>query len=203
MAALAPAGTPTPLRLTARFRAPLLMTLTTLISSPTRPACFNARTSTSAKPSRSSIVSDTSALKRSDCDLNPTLWYPRAQILSPWWRRLGVLPRPEPMPRPTRRLACLAPAAGLMLLSCIVGLSEYLDQVADLVDHAAHRRTVLQFADAVQLAQTQTTHGGAMGFLAADGAAHELDFDGLLGSHVCNSRSGEEFFNALAALGCH
>ena len=66
-------------------------------------------------------------------------------------------------------LACLAPSAGLMLLSSMINPSDDFHQVVDLVDHAAHRRRVLQFADAVQLAQTQATHGGAVRLLAPIG----------------------------------
>src|SRR3989344_4091472 len=139
IAALAPAVAPTPLSLTALVREPLLMTFTTLANSPTRPACFRARTST--------------------------------------------LPRPEPIPRPTRRLACLAPSAGLMLLSSMIYLSVDFDQIADLVNHAAHFGRILQFAHAVELAQTQATNGGAVRFLGANRAAHQLNLDGLLRCH--------------------
>src|SRR5450830_1520912 len=87
------------------------------------------------------------------------------------------------MPRPTRRLACLAPAAGLMLLSSMFSLSEHFDQIADLVDHAAHFGAVLELADAVQLAQAQTTNGRTVRFLGADRAANQLDLHGILGRH--------------------
>src|SRR6185369_1774498 len=94
------------------------------------------------------------------------------------------------MPRPTRRLACFAPAAGLMPLS---SMSEYLHEVVDLVDHAAHRRRVLQFAHAVQLAQAEAAHGGAVVGLGADRAAHQLDLHGfLLGCHLHCSVQAEK-----------
>ena len=62
MAALAPAVAPMPVNLTALVNEPVLTTLTTLASSPTRPACFSANTSTSGKPRLSSAVNVISAL---------------------------------------------------------------------------------------------------------------------------------------------
>ena len=88
------------------------------------------------------------------------------------------------MPRPTRRFACLAPSACLIVLSSIRDLLEYFDQVADLVDHAAHCRRILQFTGAVELAQAETADGGTVRFLASDRTANQLDFDGLLCSHI-------------------
>jgi len=66
------------------------------------------------------------------------------------------------MPRPTRRFACLEPAA---------------------VDHAAHRRRVLQFAGAVELAEAKATHGIAVRLLGPNRAAHQLDRDCVLSGH--------------------
>src|SRR5258706_1616096 len=91
------------------------------------------------------------------------------------------------MPRPTRRLACLAPAPGLMVLSSmffpqLLG-SEHLHQVRDLVDHAAHRGRVFQLALAVELAQAQAAHRGAVRFLGAGDALDQLDLDGFLVAH--------------------
>src|SRR5687767_2051511 len=75
-----------------------------------------------------------------------------------------------------------------MLLSSISKPLDDLDQVVDLVDHAAHCRRVLQFADAVQLAQAQAAHRGTVRFLGADRAADQLDLDGfLLGCHLVYS----------------
>jgi len=68
-------------------------------------------------------------------------------------------------------------------LSSIRYLSENFDQIADLVDHAANRRCVFQFADAVELSQAQTTNGVAVVLFATDGAANQLDLDGLLCCH--------------------
>src|SRR3954471_17454419 len=103
------------------------------------------------------------------------------RALAPLWPRPAVLPRPEPMPRPTRRRALRAPSADLIVFS---SMSEHLHQVGDLVDHPAHGRGVLQFGHRVDLAQAETAHGGAMRFLGADGAAHQLHLDRLLGRHV-------------------
>lgn len=63
-------------------------------------------------------------------------------------------------------------------------LSENLDQIADLVDHAAHGRRILQLADTTQLAQAQATDRGAVRFFAADRAANQLQFDSLLRCHL-------------------
>ena len=62
--------------------------------------------------------------------------------------------------------------------------SEHFDQVADLVDHSAHCRRVLQFADTIEFAQSKSDHGSAVGCLGADRAPNELDLDGLWRCHV-------------------
>src|SRR5204863_7703644 len=56
-------------------------------------------------------------------------------------------------------------------------------EVVDLVDHAAHRRTVLQRGTAMQLVQPQPDQGLALVETPADRAADLLDDDGLVG-HV-------------------
>src|SRR5437867_13018396 len=161
------------------------MTLTTRASSPTRPACLSVSRSTSSAASFCRSASVISALYFSETDLKPrlgrrrcsgiwppskpTLWKPPERDFWPLWPRPAVLPRPEPMPRPTRRRAFLLPAAGLMVLSCMVRsrvraalpLSEQLHEVRHLVDHAAHGRRVLQLGDAVQAAQAEAAHGVA------------------------------------------
>src|SRR6478736_3677637 len=95
------------------------------------------------------------------------------------------------MPRPTRRLACLAPEAGLMVLSsmfltsCPSAPLQHQDEIGDLVDHAADRGGVLEHGFAVQAAQAQATHRVTVRLLGADRAAHQLDPQGLLlFSHV-------------------
>lgn len=70
-----------------------------------------------------------------------------------------------------------------MLLSSIFNLLQHPNQVTDLVNHAANFGRIDQFACAIQFAQSQTTHGCAMGLLAANWATHQLDLYGLLCSH--------------------
>jgi len=70
-----------------------------------------------------------------------------------------------------------------MSLSSITNLLKHFDQIADLVNHSAHCGRVLQFALASHFAKSQTTHRGAMGLLAANGAAHQLHLDGCLSCH--------------------
>ncbi len=70
-----------------------------------------------------------------------------------------------------------------MLLSSIINLLKHFDQVADLVNHAAHFGRIHQFTGATNFAQTQTTHSRAVGFFGSNGATHQLDFDGLLCCH--------------------
>ena len=70
-----------------------------------------------------------------------------------------------------------------MLLSSIINLLKHLDQVADLVNHAANFGCIHQLAGAANFAQAQTTHGGAMGLFGSNRATHQLDFYGLLCCH--------------------
>jgi hypothetical protein len=74
----------------------------------------------------------------------------------------------------------LEPSAGLMLLSSIIGLLENFDQIADLVDHAAHSWCILQFAHRIELTQTQATNSGSVRDFGSDWATHQLDFHGCL-----------------------
>src|SRR5258705_7315410 len=111
------------------------------------------------------------------------------------------------MPRPTRRLACLEPAPGLMVLSSMMFSSarclEHLHQVRDLVDHAAHCGRVFELALAVELAQTEATHRRAVRFLGAGNALDQLDLDGFLVSHFNSPdpASAEDLFDRQTALG--
>src|SRR5262249_34676152 len=94
-----------------------------------------------------------------------------------------VLPLPDPMPRPTRMRRLRAPALSAIWLSFIVrSLSGFLGahEVAHLVDHAAHRRRVLEDAAAMALVQSQALQGGELIVRAADWAAGLGDLD-LLG----------------------
>src|SRR6185503_7910231 len=78
------------------------------------------------------------------------------------WPRPAVLPRPEPMPRPTRRRALLLPADGFIELRRIacseISLARYRHEVADLVDHAAHRRRIFELDGLADALQAQTAH---------------------------------------------
>src|SRR4051812_30050365 len=88
------------------------------------------------------------------------------------------------MPRPTRRRAFLAPSAGLMVFSSmcffLLGRSEHLHQVRDLLDHSAHRGRVLERRFAVGFSQAEAAHRRAMRLARAGDALDELDLDGLL-----------------------
>src|ERR1700674_5909679 len=97
------------------------------------------------------------------------------------------------MPRPTRRLAFLLPAAGLIVFIRIVSsfpacfsltydsfstrASRLGDpkQVADLGDHAAGLGRVLHFDRMVAPFQTEPAHGVAMIRLLAHQPAHQGD----------------------------
>src|SRR5881394_3077128 len=97
--------------------------------------------------------------------------------------RPAVLPLPEPMPRPTRMRRLRAPALSAISLSFIVrSLSGFLGahEVTHLVDHAAHRRRVLEDAAAVAFVQPQALQRGELVVRAADRAAGLGDLD-LLG----------------------
>src|SRR5882757_5484198 len=101
----------------------------------------------------------------------------------PFTPRPAVLPLPEPMPRPTRMRRLRAPALSAISLSFIVrSLSGFLGahEVTHLVDHAAHRRRVLEDAAAVALVQPQALQRGELVVRAADRAAGLGDLD-LLG----------------------
>ena len=70
-----------------------------------------------------------------------------------------------------------------MPLSSIINPLKHFDQITDLVDHAAHFGRVDQFAGAADFAQAQTPDGCPVRFFATDGAADQLDLDGLWCSH--------------------
>src|SRR6187455_3681141 len=116
--------------------------------------------------------------------------------------RPAVLPLPEPMPRPTRMRPLRAPAlsaisfsfifpyppASSQRLGCKPPLSCRLlidaHQVAHLVDHAAHRRRVLEDPAAVALVQAEALQRGELIVRAADRAAGLDDLERLLVRHV-------------------
>ena len=62
-----------------------------------------------------------------------------------------------------------------MLFSSI---SEHLHEVRDLVDHSAHGGRVFQRRLAVELAQAESAHGGAVRLARAGDALDELDLHG-------------------------
>src|SRR5690606_31139870 len=77
-----------------------------------------------------------------------------------------------------------------------------LDQITDLVNHAAHIRAVLEFTDTVELAQARATHGRAVRLLRANRAANQLDFHGLLCRHrhgSCQTKRSSTDLPRLAA----
>src|SRR5439155_3670242 len=122
----------------------------------------------------------------------PTLWYPPERDFWPLWPRPAVLPSPEPMPRPTRRRAFLAPAAGLIVFNRISVLPFLpassrrladLQQVADLADHSSRRRRVDDVGRVVRPLEAEPAYRRTMVLLAAVGALHQRDLDLLVGRH--------------------
>src|SRR6201999_4030683 len=59
-------------------------------------------------------------------------------------------------------------------------LTDDLNEVRNLVDHAAYGRRVLQLADRVESAQAQATHRCTVRFTGADQALDELDLDSFI-----------------------
>src|SRR5215813_12236574 len=80
--------------------------------------------------------------------------------------RPEVLPLPEPMPRPTRMRRLRAPSLSAIWFSFIgrslSGFFVDAHQVLHLVDHAAHRRRVLEDTAAVALVQAQALQRGEL-----------------------------------------
>jgi len=115
---------------TLRLISPARMILAARAAFGTTPACFSTRMSMSS-PGNSLIadkrtstvsppVNETKPrLGRRRCSgiwppSKPILWKPPERAFCPLWPRPAVLPVPLPTPRPTRFLACLEPAAGLI-----------------------------------------------------------------------------------------
>src|SRR3712207_2885604 len=101
--------------------------------------------------------------------------------------RPPVLPLPEPMPRPIRMRALVAPALSRMSVSFTAPSLLPVDdahEVLHLLDHAAHRRSVGQGRGAVELVELEAAQRLALLGIAAEGRADLLDRQGLtLGSH--------------------
>src|SRR5919107_4508184 len=98
--------------------------------------------------------------------------------------RPPVLPLPEPIPRPMRMRALVAPSLSrisesFMTPSSLPVRGVVLDahEVLDLLDHAAHRRGVGQGRGAADLVQAEPDEGLALLGLAADRRAGLLDRD--------------------------
>src|SRR6185369_12734453 len=60
------------------------------------------------------------------------------------------------------------------------GLTLNLDEILNLLNHAANCRRIFEFRSTVQLAQTQAAHGGTVVLLGADDALDELHCDFLV-----------------------
>src|SRR5919112_6599531 len=100
--------------------------------------------------------------------------------------RPPVLPLPEPIPRPMRMRALVAPSLSrisesFMTPSSLPVRGVVLDahEVLDLLDHAAHRRGVGQGRGAVQLVELEPDQRLALLGVAADRRADLLDLQGL------------------------
>src|SRR4051794_11705519 len=109
------------------------------------------------------------------------------------------------MPRPTRRRALFDPSAGLIVLSrmaapLFLDLGD-LDEVADLVDHAARRRRVDHGDGVVGPPEAETARGGAMILLGAGQALYERDLHSLGARHHApiNSSTVRPRFAAMSA----
>src|SRR4029450_6897587 len=113
------------------------------------------------------------------------------------------------MPRPTRRRAFLAPAAGLIVFNRISVLPFLLssrrrlgepEAVAALADHSARRRRVDHVHRMIRPLESQPAHGRAMILLAAIGALHQRDLDLLVGRHDYAPVSSSTVIPRLAAI---
>src|SRR3990167_3084505 len=110
--------------------------------------------------------------------------------------RPAVLPLPEPMPRPTRMRPLRDPGLSAISFSLIVRssapwpptgcLARFLvdaQQMAHLVDHAAHLGRIHEFAAAMALVQSQPDQCCALIVCTADVAARLGDLDLLAVGH--------------------
>jgi len=65
-----------------------------------------------------------------------------------------------------------------------LSLLEHLDQIADLVNHAANFRRIQQLARAIDFAQSKATHRRTMRLLTTNRTTNELNCDFLLCRHI-------------------
>src|SRR5215211_2875472 len=115
---------------------------------------------------------------------NPRLNLNPERDFAPLWPRPAVLPLPDPWPRPMRFLGCFIPFGGRRLLRLIsiakFSLSlRYFDQVTHLVDHASHRRRVLQFHGVTDSAQAEPLHDRRLIAVEPGRALHQRHLDGV------------------------
>src|SRR3954451_10901858 len=113
---------------------------------------------------------------------NPRLFLKPERDFAPLCPRPAVLPLPEPWPRPTRFLACLAPLGGRRLLKFMTLLSD-LDEVPHLEDHPARRRRVEQLHRVADPPQAHALDDLLLLPVEADGALAQRDFQFLVVGH--------------------
>src|SRR5438067_3329882 len=78
---------------------------------------------------------------------------------APLCPRPAVLPLPDPWPRPIRFFGCFIPAGGRRLFRA---MSFHLDEVTNLVNHAARRRRVFQLHRVADPQQAERPHDDAL-----------------------------------------
>src|SRR4029079_7227223 len=97
----------------------------------------------------------------------------------------AVLPSPEPMPRPSRFFALVAPGLSLISFSPMRHSLGFLlviddaDEMADLGDHAAHLRAVDQGSALVHLVEAEPDQCRPLDVGTPDRASNLLDDNGL------------------------
>ena len=207
IAALAPAVAPMPLSATLRVSSPVLMTLTVLTSSRTRPACFSVSRSTSSVPRR---------CKLAERDLGVVLQQRRLEAAlgqAALQRHLAAFEADLVVAAGARLLALVATAGGLAqaradaaadaaarLLAAggrLDGVELHVCPVLDVrcaQSTCTRYETLLimprtagvssQLAHAVELAQAEAAHRGAVRLLAADRAATSLTLTVFLSAMI-------------------
>src|SRR5579883_1607058 len=92
--------------------------------------------------------------------------------------RPEYLPRPVPMPCPTRCLFCFCPWGGWRSLRFIWLILDDGQKVRNLGHHAAELRRIGALDHAIHFLQAEGSHDGLLFFRAADGTADHFDLDG-------------------------